>query len=110
MIILYVLPMPLAFASNFHPSTPPLMAAALVGRRRPRNAYARRDWFRISQRLAGGMTPAQVAHSEGAEEPAVAALLAQDGFKELVAAREARLAEPPEQHRAYLVRLARLAL
>jgi hypothetical protein len=48
MIILYVLPMPLAFASNFHPSTPPLMAAALVGRRRPRNAYARRDWFRIS--------------------------------------------------------------
>ena len=102
--------MPLAFAASLDPTTQALMAGVLVGRRRPRNPYAKRDWLRVSQRLASGLTPAEVARAEGAEESAVTALLAQRGFKELVASYEAQLAEPPEAHTARLVKLARLAL
>lgn len=102
--------MPLAFAASLDPTTQALMAGVLVGQRRPRNVYAKRDWLRVSQRLASGLTPAEVARAEGAEESAVTALLAQRGFKELVASYEAQLAEPPEVHTARLVKLARLAL
>jgi hypothetical protein len=86
-----------------------LLAAATAGRRR-RNPYARRDWIRASQRLASGLTPKQVARTEGTDEGAIEGLLAQDGFRELVAAHEEFLAEPPEAAMARLVRLARLAL
>ncbi|HEX6015497.1 MAG TPA: hypothetical protein VFY87_27600 [Geminicoccaceae bacterium] len=86
-----------------------LLAAATAGRRR-RNPYARRDWIRVSQRLATGLTPKQVARAEGTDEAAIGNLLAQDGFRELVAAHEEFLAEPPEAAMARLVRLARLAL
>jgi hypothetical protein len=41
-----------------------LLAAATAGRRW-RNPYARRDWIRVSQRLASGLTPKQVAGTEG---------------------------------------------
>ena len=56
------------------------------------------------------MTPKQVARTKGTDEAAVESLLAQDGFRELVAAHEEFLAEPPEAAMARLVRLARLAL
>lgn len=102
--------MPFAFATKLGPTTASLMAGVLVGRRRPRNTYAKRDHLRISQRLAHGLTPAQVARVEGTEESAVTALLAQDGFKALVASHAAQLAEPAEQHTARLVRLARQTL
>ncbi len=102
--------MPSAFTAKLGPTTASLMGAVLVGRRRPRNTYAKRDQLRISQRLAHGLTPAQVARAEGTEESAVTALLARDGFKALVASHAAQLAEPAEQHTARLVRLARQTL
>ena len=102
--------MPSAFAAKLGPTTASLMAGVLVGRRRPRNICAKRDQLRISQRLAHGLTPAQVARAEGTEESAVTALLARDGFKALVASHAAQLAEPAEQHTARLVKLARQTL
>ena len=102
--------MPSAFAAKLGPSTASLMAAVLVGQRRPRNTYAKRDQLRISQRLAHGLTSAQVARAEGTEESAVTALLQREGFKALVASHAAQLAEPAEQHTARLVKLARQTL
>jgi hypothetical protein len=102
--------MPLALAAKLGPTTASLMAGVLVGRCRPRNTYAKRDQLRISQRLARGLTPAQVARAEGAEESAVTSLLAQEGFKALVASHAAQLSEPTERHTARLVRLARQTL
>jgi hypothetical protein len=99
-----------ALASSFPQPTRGLLAATLVGRRRPRNPFARRDWLRVSQRLACGMTPDAVARAEGKAPEAVRRLLEQPGFKGLVESFAELLEGPAEQYRARLVGLARLAL
>ena len=86
------------------------LLAAVTSGRRARNPHARRDWMRVSQRLACGLTPRQVALAERTDEAAIDALLAQAGFRALVAAYEDFLALPPADAMAQLVKLARLAL
>jgi hypothetical protein len=86
-----------------------LLAAVTAGRR-ARNPYARRGWLRVSRRLACGLTPHQVAVAERTDEAAIEGLLAQEGFREVVAAYEDFLSLPPADAMAKLVRLARMAL
>ena len=86
------------------------LLAAVTSGRRARNPHARRDWMRVSQRLACGLTPRQVATAERTDEAAIDALLAQAGFRALVASYEDFLALPPADAMAQLVKLARLAL
>jgi hypothetical protein len=90
-------------------STIALVGAATAGRR-PRNPYLRRDWLHVSQRLAAGMSPREVAHAERRNEAAIQGLLAQDGLRELVASWEALAAKPPEEQTRQLVILARQAI
>jgi hypothetical protein len=97
-------------ASAFPPPIRRQLAAALVGRKRPGNPYRRRDWLRVSQRLASGMSPEAVARAEGTEPEAVAALLGRPDFQGLVDGFTRLIARPAEEQRARLVRLARLAL
>jgi hypothetical protein len=99
-----------ALATVFPPPLRRDLAAVLVGRKRPTNPYARRDWLRTSQRLAAGMTPEAVALAEGTEPQAVEALLARPDFQGLVDSFARLIARPAEAQRARLVRLARLAL
>ncbi|MEK0082283.1 hypothetical protein, partial [Benzoatithermus flavus] len=99
-----------ALASAFPQPTRRLLAAALLGRRRPANPYRRRDWLRISQRLALGMSPEAVARAEGTTPEAVACLLQQRAFRGLVESFEKLIARPAAEQRTRLVRLARLAL
>lgn len=99
-----------ALALPFPEPTRALLAACLVGRPRRRNPFARRDRLRISQRLAVGMTPKEVARAEATDEAAIEGLLAQEDFRELVEADRALLALPVEEQRARLVKLARFAL
>ena len=46
------------------------LLAAVTSGRRARNPHARRDWMRVSQRLACGLTPRQVATAERTDEAA----------------------------------------
>ena len=104
--------MTLAFASGFAPVTRLLLPAVLAGgctaaRRTP----ARRDWLRVADRLAAGLSPAAAALAEGERGAAlVEELLAQEDFRELVEATRESLAEPPEVQRRRLVILARQTL
>ena len=104
--------MTLAFASGFAPVTRLLLPAVLAGgctaaRRTP----ARRDWLRVADRLAAGLSPAAAALAEGERGAAlVEELLAQEDFRELVEATRESLAEPPEVQRRQLVMLARQTL
>jgi hypothetical protein len=102
--------MVLALAAQLSRPTARLLTASLVGRRRPRNPYARRDWLRVSQRLASGMTPQAIAWAEGTDAAAVEDLLQRDEFRRLVDSFAELLARPAEAQRARLVRLARIAL
>jgi hypothetical protein len=99
-----------ALASTFPQPTRGILAAVLLGRRRPRNPFARRDWLRVSQRLACGMSKDAVARAEGTAPETVDRLLREPDFQGLVESFKELLAEPPERHRARLVRLARIAL
>src|SRR5262245_51703292 len=87
-IFRYAAPMTLAFASGFSPATRLLMPAVLAGgctvaRRTP----ARRQWLRVADRLAAGLSPAAAALAEGERGTApVEELLAQADFRELVEA------------------------
>ena len=108
LIFLYSVLMPLA--SDPLPRDTMNLLAAVTSNRRARNPHARRDWMRISQRLACGLTPRQVATAERTDEAAIDTLLAQAGFRALVAAYEDFLALPPSDAMAQLVKLARLAL
>jgi hypothetical protein len=86
-------------------------AAAMVGvRHKGGNRDQKRDQIRISLRLACGLTPAQAAAAERRPVEAIEALLAQEGFRELVEADRELLAMPVEEQRARLVRLARIAI
>ena len=102
--------MTLALASGFAPLTRLLLPAVLAGgcsaaRRTP----ARRDWLRVADRLAAGLSPAATALAEGERGAAlVEELLAQEDFRELVEATKESLAEPPEVQRR--IRPSRLRL
>ena len=104
--------MTLAFASGFAPVTRLLLPAVLAGgctaaRRTP----ARREWLRVADRLAAGLSPAAAALAEGERgAELVEELLAQEDFRELVEATRESLAEPPEVQRRQLVMLARQTL
>lgn len=99
-----------ALASLFAEPTRTFLAASLIGRRRPRASLARRDWLRVSQRLASGLTPREVARAEAKDEAAIQELLEDASFRELLEGERALLALPVEEQRARLVRLARTAL
>jgi hypothetical protein len=101
--------MSLAFARGMSPATPYLMAAVLSGRR-PGRRPLRRDWLRMADRLAVGMSPAAAALPEGLDAAMVDELLAQEDFRELVEATKACLEEPPEVQHRQLVILARQTL
>jgi hypothetical protein len=94
----------------FEPAQPILRAGLVGARCRRGNPYLRRDVFRVSQRLAAGMSVAEVARAERTEESAVEALLAEDGFAELVESYKALAELPAEEQTARLVRLAWLAI
>lgn len=78
--------------------------------RRVRNPYARRDWLRVSQRLASGMTPKEVAAAEATDEAAIEDLLAKEEFRGLVASYKALAERPIAEQTARLVALARQAI
>jgi hypothetical protein len=101
--------MSLAFARGMSPATPYLMAAVLSGRR-PGRRPLRRDWLRMADRLAVGMSPTAAALPEGLDAAMVDELLAQEDFRELVEATKACLEEPPEVQHRQLVILARQTL
>lgn len=89
----------------------PFLRAGLVSTRwRKGNPYARRDWLRMSQRLAAGLSAREVARAEAVEEAAVEDLLAQEGFRALVESYRALAERPVEEQTARLVRLARIAI
>jgi hypothetical protein len=104
--------MTLAFARGFAPDTRLLLPAVLAGgctaaRRTP----ARRQWLRVADRLAAGLSPAAAALAEGERgAELVEELLAQRDFRELVEATRECLAEPPEVQHRRLVMLARQTL
>src|SRR5262245_58973719 len=99
--------MPLAL--GFAPDTQTLLPA-LLAHRRPRPRALRRDWLRVADRLAAGLSPDAAARPEGADGAVVMGLLGRADFRCLVAAAEDRLAEPPAANRKRLVGLARQAL
>ena len=84
-------------------------AVAAAQPRRPLHLGDRRP-IRIAQRLALGLGPAEVAQTEGAAPAEIEALLAQDGFAELVAAWQELLDEPTPAFLARLEKLCRIAL
>lgn len=110
MEFLYRSAMSHAFAPLLAEPTRTFLAASLIGRRRPRASLARRDWLRVSQRLASGLTPKEVARAEATDEAAIQKLLEDASFRELVDGEKALMALPEEEQRARLVRLARTAL
>ena len=105
--ILYNLPMILTAARAACPGAP---RSARVARRPGYNPYARRDWLRISHRLATGMTAGEVARAEAVEVAEIEGLLAQPDFSGLVDAARALAARPDAEQTARLVTLARFAL
>lgn len=89
----------------------PFLRAAMVGvRARGGDLFQRRDWLRVSYRLAAGMSVPQVARTEGKEEAAIEDLLAQEDFRGLVESQKALEALPEEEQTERLVRLARIAI
>ena len=85
--------------------------AALVGVRwRKGNPYQDRRALRVSQRLAAGMSVAEVARAERADTAAIESLLAQDGFTAVIESWRAMAEQPEAEQTARLVRLARLAI
>ena len=85
--------------------------AALVGVRwRHGNPYQDRRALRVSQRLAAGMSVAEVARAEHSDTAAIETLLAQDGFTAVIASWRAMAEQPEAEQTARLVRLARQAI
>jgi hypothetical protein len=99
--------MTLAAARAACPGAP---RSARVARRPGYNPYARRDWLRISHRLATGMTAGEVARAEAVDVAEIDGLLAQPDFSGLVDAARALAARPDAEQTARLVTLARFAL
>ncbi len=70
----------------------------------------RRDWLRIADRLAAGLSPAAAALPEGGDEAMVARLLEREDFLGLVEAARELQEEPAEAARRRIVIMARQAL
>lgn len=91
--------------------TDPFSRAALVGVRwRKGNLYQDRRALRVSQRLAAGMSVAEVARAENTDTAAIDALLARDGFSAVIESWRAMAEQPEAEQTARLVRLARQAI
>jgi hypothetical protein len=88
--------MTVAFAHAMSPEAPYLMAALLGGRRRPRQRPGAKDWLKIANRLAAGLSPCAVLMPEGGDERLVERLLAREDFRAFVAASIDCLDELPE--------------
>jgi hypothetical protein len=84
--------------------------SARAARRPGYNPYARRDWLRISHRLATGMTTGEVARAEAVDEADIEGLLTQPDFSGLLDAARALAARPAAEQTVRLVTLARFAL
>jgi hypothetical protein len=91
--------------------TDPFSRAALVGVRwRHGNPYQDRRAIRVSQRLAAGMSVAEVARAERTDTKAIESLLARDGFAAVIESYRAMAEQPEAEQTARLVRLARIAI
>ncbi len=89
----------------------PFSRHALVGLRwRKGNPCQDRRAIRVSQRLAAGMSVAEVARAEHSDEPAIEGLLARRGFAALVESWRAMAEQPEAEQTARLVKLARIAI
>ena len=102
------------FATRAYPVGEPqdrTLRGALVAVRWKRgNPYHARDAVRIAQRLALGLPKPAVAKAERTDEAAIDALLAQDGFAEVIAAWQAILDEDAPEFMVRLEKLCRIAL
>jgi hypothetical protein len=88
-----------------------LMRAGLVAVRWKRgNPHCDRRTLRVAQRFALGLAKPAVARAEGTDESAIDALLAQDGFAEIVASWQEILDESSPEFMARLEGLCRIAL
>jgi hypothetical protein len=96
--------------SAHEPADPFLRAAMVAARRRGGSPFLARGRFRAAQRLAAGMTPAEAARAEGADEAAVTGLLGDEGFRALVESQRALATRPESEQLARLVLLARQAI
>ena len=104
--------MALAFARGLTPLDRLLLPVTLAGGgTRARRTPARRQWLRVADRLAAGLSPeaAAVAEGQGGAQ-LVESLLAQADFRALVESTREELAEPPDVRRRQLVMLARQTL
>ena len=74
------------------------------------NPYCDRTTLRVAQRFAFGLAKPAVARAEGTDEAAIEALLAQDGFAEVIASWRDILDESSPEFMARLEKLCRIAL
>jgi hypothetical protein len=101
--------MPTPLALPFDPFTRFTLPALLSCRSR-RQRPLRRDWLRIADRLAAGLSPAAAALPEGGDEGMVAGLLEREYFQALVEAAREWHEDSEETARRKLVVMARQAL
>ena len=83
---------------------------ALLCDRSRRQRPLRRDWLRIADRLAAGLSPKAAALPEGGDETMVAGLLQREDFQALVEIARECLEDSDETARRKLVVMARQAL
>ena len=77
----------IALAADPLPRNTTNLLAAVTSGKQARNPYARRDCLRVFRFLVFGLTPRRVTRAECTDEAGIDALLAQTGFRALVAAR-----------------------
>ena len=92
------------------PQDPVLRAGLAAVRWKRGNPYCDRTTLRVAQRFAFGLTKPAVARAEGTDEAAIDALLAQDGFAEVIASWQDILDESSPEFMARLEKLCRIAL
>ena len=92
------------------PQDPVLRAGLAAVRWKRGNPYCDRTTLRVAQRFAFGLAKPAVARAEGTDEAAIDALLAQDGFAEVIASWHDILDESSPEFMARLEKLCRIAL
>lgn len=92
------------------PQDPVLRAGLAAVRWKRGNPYCDRTTLRVAQRFAFGLDKPAVARAEGTDEAAIDALLAQDGFAEVIASWHDILDESSPAFMARLEKLCRIAL
>ena len=92
------------------PQDPVLRAGLAAVRWKRGNPYCDRATLRVAQRFAFGLDKPAVARAEGTDEAAIDALLAQDGFAEVIASWRDILDESSPAFMARLEKLCRIAL